>query len=122
MNFELYDEQEFKEYLETLPIKSRMRLLALIQAIEDAGMVESMKRSWVSKIQKNLYEIRLETNGLYPRALFFKVIESQDTSNNEPRYVITNTFSKKTNKTPVAEINKSLNRRTRYYKWLETNS
>ena len=122
MNFELYDEQEFKEYLETLPIKSRMRLLALIQAIEDAGMVESMKRSWDSKIQKNLYEIRLETNGLYPRALFFKVIESQDTSNNEPRYVITNAFSKKTNKTPVAEINKSLNRRTRYYKWLETNS
>ena len=116
MNFELYDEQEFKEYLETLPIKSRMRLLALIQAIEDAGMVESMKRSWVSKIQKNLYEIRLETNGLYPRALFFKVIESQDKSNNEPRYVITNAFSKKTNKTPVAEINKSLNRRTRYYK------
>lgn len=116
MNFELYDEQEFKEYLGTLPRKSRMRLLALIQAIEDAGMVESMKRGWVSKIQKNLYEIRLETNGLYPRALFFKVIESQDTSNNKPRYVITNAFSKKTNKTPVAEINKSLNRRTRYYK------
>lgn len=78
MNFELYDEQEFKKYLETLPRKSRMRLLALIQSIEDAGIVESMKIGWVSKIQKNLYEIRLETNGLYPRALFFKVIESQD--------------------------------------------
>lgn len=116
MNFELYDEQEFKEYLGTLPIKSRMRLLALIQAIEDAGMVESMKRGWVSKIQKNLYEIRLETNGLFPRALFFKVIESQAPSNNEPRYVITNAFSKKTNRTPVIEINKSLNRRARYYK------
>ncbi len=114
MNFELYDEQEFKKYLETLPIKSRMRLLALIQSIEDAGIVESMKIGWVSKIQKNLYEIRLETNGLYPRALFFKVIESQDTSNGEPRYVITNVFSKKTNKTPVAEIKKSLKRRKRY--------
>lgn len=122
MNFELYDEQEFKKYLETLPIKSRMRLLALIQAIEEAGIVESMKRGWVSKIQKNLYEIRLETNGLFPRALFFKVIESQDASNDEPRYVITNAFSKKKNKTPIAEINKSLNRRTRYYKWIETNS
>ena len=32
MNFELYDEQEFKKYLETLPIKSRMRLLSLIQS------------------------------------------------------------------------------------------
>lgn len=114
MNFELYDEQEFKKYLETLPRKSRMRLLALIQSIEDAGIVESMKIGWVSKIQKNLYEIRLETNGLYPRALFFKVIESQDTSNGEPRYVITNAFSKKTNKTPVAEIKKSLNLRKRY--------
>lgn len=45
MNFILYDEEEFKEYLETLPIKVRARVLALIDVIEEIGLVEAMKKA-----------------------------------------------------------------------------
>ena len=114
MNFILYDEEEFKEYLETLPIKVRARVLALIDVIEEIGLVEAMKKGWVSKLGNNLYEIRLEMNGLFPRATFFKVAVKH--SNAGPEYVITNVFSKKTNKTPKTEISKAIGRRRRYTK------
>lgn len=114
MNFILYDEEEFKEYLETLPIKVRARVLALIDVIEEIGLVEAMKKGWVSKLGNNLYEIRLEMNGLFPRAIFFKVAVKH--SNAGPEYVITNVFSKKANKTPKTEISKAIGRRRRYTK------
>ena len=115
MKFVLYDKEEFKEYLNTLPLKVRTKVLALIEAIEQLGLVEAMKNGWVSKLQNNLYEIRLEMNGLFPRAIFFKVIvEHSDSTTGEPEYVITNAYSKKTNKTPKTEINKALGRRRKY--------
>lgn len=114
MEFELLDEREFKKYLDTLPRRARFDLLALIESIEDVGMIEAMKKGWVSKIQKNLYEIRCETNGLFPRALFFRIKEQYDSYNADPRYIITNVFSKKTNKTPKREIAKSLTRMRHY--------
>jgi len=53
-------------------------------------------------------------NGLFPRAIFFKVVVEHSDSTGEPEYVITNAFSKKTNKTPKTEINKALGRRRKY--------
>lgn len=114
MKFSIYDKKEFEKFLNSLSKKARTKVLAQIKLIEEIGLINSMMMNWVKKLDNNLYEIRCEIDGFYPRALFFRFIQKEIESEDNTEYIITNGFSKKTNKTPKKEINKANKRRLRY--------
>lgn len=87
---------EFIEFLENLPQKDQQKLLTVIRAIENQGLLVSQRMEWVKKIDSELFEIRSKVSSNIQRALYFHVVGN--------RYVITHGFTKKTQKTPEKEI------------------
>jgi len=87
---------EFQDFIISLPIKDRAKLLKVIRDIEEYGMDIAAKMDWVSKIQGDIFEIRSRCGKQRQRALYFHEIEN--------KYVITHGFTKKTEKTPSKEI------------------
>ncbi|MDF7637053.1 type II toxin-antitoxin system RelE/ParE family toxin [Leuconostocaceae bacterium ESL0958] len=89
---------EFLEWLQKLPIKDRAKLLQVITDTEQQGLLVAQRMTWVKKIEghQNLYELRSKVAKNIQRALYFHVENG--------RYVITHGFTKKTQKTPVSEI------------------
>lgn len=87
---------EFREWLATLPIKDRAKLLRTIEETEENGMLVAQRLKWVKKLDNNLYELRSKVGSNIQRAIYFHVING--------RYVITHGFTKKSEKTPVREI------------------
>lgn len=106
MTFEYYDENEFKAFIHKLPDKDRYKLLLIIINIEKYGLITAFKMKWVKKIGNNLYEIRSRRTNNYQRCLYFHIFRD--------KYMITNYFTKKTNKTLVKEIHKAIGRRDRF--------
>ncbi|WP_240947363.1 type II toxin-antitoxin system RelE/ParE family toxin [Bifidobacterium oedipodis] len=84
------------DFLESIDVKARAKLLARIEAIEIHGIEIATRMQWVKKLEYNLFEIRVQLSGNQYRSLYF-----QSTGN---QYVITHGFSKKTQKTPKQEI------------------
>lgn len=105
--FDYYDWNEFKQFLDQLPDKDAAKLVATIQNIEHYGLVVAERQLWVKKLENNLYEIRSKRASNIQRAIYFQVQGSQ--------YLITNAFTKKTNKTPESEKMIARNRRTQYF-------
>ncbi|MCE2212566.1 hypothetical protein GPU31_08640 [Streptococcus thermophilus] len=56
------------------------------------------------------------TKGLFARSLFFRLEKASEDENDvtPPTYIITNSFKKKTNKTPTKELKKAINRKLNY--------
>lgn len=98
--------EEFTRFAKKLPKKDRAKLYATIKKIEELGVIVAIKNQWVKKIDDDLYEIRSKFGSSIQRAFYFQLIG--DT------YVITSGFTKKTQKTPLNEINKAKNIRKRY--------
>lgn len=90
---------EFEDFLDSLPEKDAVKLLAVIEKIEKYGIPIASRNKWVKKLENNLYEIRSKVSSNIQRALYFHV------ANN--RYVITHGFTKKTDKTPENEKNRA---------------
>ncbi|MBF0580607.1 type II toxin-antitoxin system RelE/ParE family toxin [Erysipelotrichaceae bacterium RD49] len=88
---------EFAEFLGTLPVKDKEKLMAVIYLVQEKGLVVAQRMKWVKKIDDDIYEIRSQVASNIQRALYFHVCGN--------RYVITHGFTKKTQKTPVSEIN-----------------
>lgn len=105
--FDYYDWNEFKQFLDELPDKDAAKLIATIQNIENYGLIVAERQLWVKKLENNLYEIRSKRSSNIQRAIYFQVQGSQ--------YLITNTFTKKTNKTPENEKRIARNRRSQYF-------
>ena len=99
MEFDYYDWNEFKQFLDQLPDKDAAKLIATIQNIENNGLIIAERQLWVKKLENNLYEIRSKRASNIQRAIYFQVQGSQ--------YLITNAFTKKTQKTPHEEIEKA---------------
>ncbi|MCG0826426.1 addiction module toxin RelE [Lactiplantibacillus plantarum] len=99
---------EFDEWLQQLPIKDRAKLLQVITDTQDQGLLVAQRMTWVKKIEsaKNLYELRSKVSSNIQRALYFHV--------KGPKYVITHRFTKKTQKTPPAEIKHAIELRTEW--------
>lgn len=95
-------------FLETLDDAQIVNTLALIEKIEFNGLQIAIKMKWVKKLEKNLYEIRAKFGNNNQRVIYFQEVNKQ--------YVITHGFSKKTQKTPIREINKAKRLRERYFK------
>jgi len=98
---------EFQEFLDSLTPAESNKILMLIQAIEEHGLMTAEKLKWVSKLEDNLFEIRTQRNKHWLRGLYFKVVGNQ--------YVITHGFEKKTNKTPEREKRHAREIRRRWY-------
>lgn len=90
---------EFEDFLDSLPEKDAVKLLAVIEKTEKYGIPIAARNKWVKKLENNLYEIRSKVSSNIQRALYFHVVDN--------RYVITHGFTKKTDKTPENEKNRA---------------
>ncbi|MDR2976711.1 MAG: type II toxin-antitoxin system RelE/ParE family toxin [Streptococcaceae bacterium] len=101
-------DDEFGNFLISLPKKDRAVLLDLIDRVETVGLVSAGKVGWVKSItnEKNLYELRSKLGSNIQRGFYFNV--------EKETYFITHGFTKKTQKTPSREIEKAKRIRNRY--------
>lgn len=90
---------EFEEFYNSLPIKDRNKLRATIDMIEAAGIQAAIQLEWVKKLDSEINEIRSKVSSNIQRALYFHVKNNQ--------YIITHGFTKKTQKTPIKEIERA---------------
>lgn len=102
---------EFIEFYESLPRKDKEKLLALIIKVQKKGLLDAQKMKWIKKLDNNLYELRSKAGSNIQRAIYFHVEEND--------YIITHGFTKKTQKTPIKEINHGKDLRQEYYESLE---
>lgn len=98
---------EFAEFYRSLPTKDRQKLIALIQTIEQEGLLTAIRMEWVKKLDRNLYEIRSKVASNIQRGLYFHDDGTQ--------YIITHGFTKKTPKTPDKEIQHAKAIRAEYF-------
>lgn len=106
--FEYYDWDEFEAFLWTLQDKERVKFVDTIAKVENKGFYIASRQRWTRKIdgQVNLLEIRSKFSSNIVRALYFK--------SSNGKYVITHGFKKKSQKMPMIELNKALERRRLY--------
>jgi len=90
---------EFEEFYNSLPIKDRNKLRATIDMIEAAGIQAAIQLEWVKKLDNEINEIRSKVSSNIQRALYFHIKNNQ--------YIITHGFTKKTQKTPIKEIERA---------------
>lgn len=90
---------EFEEFYNSLPVKDRNKLRATIEMIEEAGIQATIQLEWVKKLDSEINEIRSKVSSNIQRALYFHVKNNQ--------YIITHGFTKKTQKTPIKEIERA---------------
>lgn len=110
IQFEYYNEDEFVKFLDSLPAADAASFVKLIQRVEKVGLETSAKAGWIKPIHgkkyQGLFELRSKRGSNIQRALYFHKIKNH--------YVITNCFTKKSQKTPVKELYKALNRKKQY--------
>ncbi|MHB9953669.1 type II toxin-antitoxin system RelE/ParE family toxin [Ligilactobacillus murinus] len=106
IKFDYYDWREFEQFLNHLSDEDAAKLIATIQNIEDNGLIIAKRQAWIKKIEDNLYEIRSKRASNIQRAIYFQVRGS--------KYLITNAFTKKTQKTPEKEKCLARKRRKKY--------
>lgn len=102
---------EFKEFMESLPIKDFQKLHAVITSIEEFCLLTAIQQEWVKKLNSEIYEIRSKVSTNIQRVLYFHE------SNN--KYIITHGFTKKTQKTPIREINHAITIKREYEKEIQ---
>lgn len=90
---------EFEEFYNSLPVKDRNKLRATIEMIEEAGIQAAIQLEWVKKLDSEINEIRSKVLSNIQRVLYFHVKNNQ--------YIITHGFTKKTQKTPIKEIERA---------------
>ena len=90
---------EFEEFYKSLPTKDRNKLRATIDMIEEAGIQAAIQLEWVKKLDNEINEIRSKVSSNIQRALYFHIKNNQ--------YIITHGFTKKTQKTPIKEIERA---------------
>ncbi|MDH5105809.1 type II toxin-antitoxin system RelE/ParE family toxin [Lentilactobacillus diolivorans] len=78
-----------------------------MEAVEAHGLAISSKKQWTKSLGKGLFEIRVHLTSTIDRSIYFRYTSG--------KYVITQSFIKKTQKTPKQEIKKANYRRRTYY-------
>ncbi|MES5891213.1 type II toxin-antitoxin system RelE/ParE family toxin [Lacticaseibacillus paracasei] len=97
---------EFKEFLAQLPVKDREKLVAVVLKTQQYGLQVATSQRWVKSLGDGLFELRSEFSGNIQRAIYFHAEANQ--------YVITHGFTKKTQKTPQAQIQHAKALRTEF--------
>jgi toxin-antitoxin system, toxin component, relE family len=105
LDFQYYNEEEFVEFLDSCSDVVSAKIIVLIEKIEEYGLQTALELAWVKKIEKDLYEIRVNSSGMFPRVLFAKK------KGNPTEYIIISYFNKKSNKIPINELQKARKRK-----------
>jgi phage-related protein len=108
IEFDYYDWNEFEKFLDSLPTKDVAKLVTIIRKIETYGLLVAERQKWTKKLENNLYEIRSKRASNIQRAIYFQFKDN--------KYIITNGFTKKSQKTPASEKKIARDRRTLYFK------
>ncbi|MDR0200372.1 MAG: type II toxin-antitoxin system RelE/ParE family toxin [Streptococcaceae bacterium] len=89
---------KFDSFLDGLPDDDEVKLLKIIENIEDKGLKVAQRLEWIKKLDTNLYEIRSKFGSNIQRGIYFQLQDNH--------YWITHGFTKKTQRTPKNEIAK----------------
>ncbi|PAK79940.1 type II toxin-antitoxin system RelE/ParE family toxin [Lentilactobacillus parakefiri] len=106
MKFHYYDYPEFRKFLDTLSEDDMAAIISMIGQVEKLGIIQSMNYQVVKKLEANLFEIRIHLSHGISRSIYFRAIDGH--------YVISNSFIKKSQKTPQSELKKARHRRRKY--------
>lgn len=113
LNIEFYHktngECPIKDYLDSLSTKLRIKTLRTIMLLEEFGT--ELRLPYSASVGKGIFELRSIVGNDITRVLYF-FIEGNTA-------IITNGFTKKTQKTPKKEIEKAQLYRADYYKQLD---
>ncbi|HCC51118.1 MAG TPA: addiction module toxin RelE [Porphyromonadaceae bacterium] len=94
----------FERFLETLSVKELLKLNYIISLLETSDRIPAR---FIKYIRDGLYELRMEYNSNIYRVFFI--------FDNDNIVVLFNGFHKKTQKTPIGEIEKALIIKEAYY-------
>ena len=95
-----------REFLDSLDIKMRQKMLRSIQALQDMGVTLRMPLS--ESLDDGIFELRAKVGSNISRVMYFFVIGN--------RAILTHGFIKKTQKTPPREIERAKKIRDDYMK------
>lgn len=95
-------EQPAKEYLLSLDTKLRAKMVNIITILADNGY--ELREPYSKYLSEGIFELRSKVGTNATRILYFFYIDS--------RIILTNGFTKKTQKTPSGEIDKAKKYRT----------
>lgn len=94
-----------KEFLDSLDIKMRQKMLRSIMALQDMGT--SLRKPLSEALGDGIFELRAKVGSNITRVLYFFVIDN--------RAVLTHGFIKKTQKTSAREIKRAKELRYDYF-------
>jgi phage-related protein len=83
-----------EEYLDSLPIRDRARVLREIELLEEYG--PSLRMPHARHLHGKLWELRIDTRPSSYRVLYAAAVER--------KFVLLHLFTKKSEKTPASEI------------------
>ena len=98
--------QPAKEFLLSLDTKMRAKMVNTISILQDNGY--ALREPYSKYLSEGIFELRARVGSDITRVLYFFYVDS--------RIVLTNGFIKKTNKTPIKEIEKAKKYRADYLK------
>lgn len=90
-----------KEYIDSLSIKERAKMMAFISLLEDKG--PNLPRPYADIIEDGIHELRIKLTGTQVRVLYFFCFRDI--------IVLTNAFNKHTGTVPESEIKLARGRR-----------
>ncbi|MCD8217884.1 MAG: type II toxin-antitoxin system RelE/ParE family toxin [Clostridiales bacterium] len=93
-----------QDFLLSLDIKMRAKLIGLIQILEEKGNL--LREPYSKYLDDGIFEIRVKTGSNVARVLYFFYYGK--------RIILTNGFIKKTQKTPKQELEKARKYRTEF--------
>ncbi|MBO4872821.1 MAG: type II toxin-antitoxin system RelE/ParE family toxin [Lachnospiraceae bacterium] len=103
-------EQPVKEFLNSLDKKMRAKMVSTITILQENGY--ELREPYSKHLKEGIFELRAKVGTDITRVLYFFFVGN--------RIVLTNGFIKKTQKTPVSEIEKARQYRADYLRRKES--
>ena len=103
-------EQPAKEFLLSLDVKMRAKMVNTITILSDNGY--ELREPYSKHLSEGIFELREKVGSDITRVLYFFYVDKH--------IILTNGFIKKTQKTPAAEIDKAKKYRADYLKRKES--
>lgn len=101
MKIKFYEDEQgnvpVREFLDSLDIKMRQKMLRSIQALQDMGI--SLRMPLSEALGDGIFELRAKVGNNISRVMYFFIVGDSA--------VLTHGFIKKTQKTPAREIEKA---------------
>ncbi len=110
--YEVSDEDKPVEYfLDSLEPKMRAKLVGILQILQEKG--NELREPYTKHLNDGIFEVRAKVGSNITRTLFFFVVGK--------KIVLTNGFVKKSQKTPLREIEIAKERRADYLERVDEN-